>query len=163
MKHVLIYEDENGYCRIVVPDHRFRQDWETEQNAIARLHEVAIPRVVEFLACSSDDVPKDQTFRDAWKKGTTEEPIKVDFQKALQIHRKRLSKASQSKIEELKHQYDLSIEKDDLPLSVAIRRTIAILRTLHEMNLTHCKTAEDIKYSIPQELHDVWTWYLPKK
>lgn len=163
MKHVLIYEDQDGQCRIVIPNHKFRQDWEDETNAIARLHEIAIPGVVEFIACDPELIPQDLSFREAWKKGTIQEPIQVIFEKALDIHRKRLSEASQSKIEQLTTQLAIAQEKDDLPQSVAIRRTIHILRTIHEMNLTHCKTIEDIKYSIPQELFDVWFWYAAKK
>lgn len=162
MKHVLIYEDANGYCRIVTPNARFQQPNESDQQAILRLFESSIPGVVEFIACDRELLPKDLTFRDAWTKGTAEEPIQISFDKAMAIHRKRLLEASQAKISQLTDQMSIALEKDDLPQSVAIRRTIHILRSLHEANLSHCKTVEDIKRSIPPELFDVWPWYHPK-
>ncbi len=163
MKHVLIYEDTEGNCRIIVPGPKFQQAWEDDEQSIARLHEIAIPCVVEFIACDPSLLPKDLTFRDAWAKGTAQEPIKIRFQKALEIHRGRLKEACQYKITQLTEQLNIALEKDDLPQSVAIRRTIHILRSLHEVtDLTHCKTVDDIKRSIPHELHDVWKWYDPE-
>lgn len=159
MNKCLIYEDENGYCKIIVPGGSFKQQWESEENAIARLHQVSIPSVVEFIVCDRERIPKDTTFRDAWRKGTTQEPIKVDFQKALVIHRERIQQACEKKIEKLNAELEISIENDNLPEQVSINRTKKILRQLHELNLTHCKTVEDIKFSVPKELHDVWSFY----
>lgn len=161
MSHCLIYEDENGYCKIILPNSKFQQNNETDEANIGRLYEIAIPGVVEFLVCVPERIPQDLTFRYAWRKGTVQEPIQIDFQKALQIHRSRLKEACDEKIRQLNEQLELSLENDNLPEQVAIRGTKKILRTLHEMNLTHCKTVEEIKYSIPRELHDVWNYYAP--
>lgn len=155
----LIYEDSQGYCRIVSSGDGFQQEWEKEEDAIARLHQSSAPTVTEFIACEADLIPKDRTFRDAWKKGDINEPIKVDFDKAIQIHRERLQKACEAKISRLNSEREIAVEDQDLPKQVAIDRTKKILRNLHQMNLTHCKTPEDIKKSIPRELMDVWIFY----
>lgn len=160
MSHCLIYQDGTE-CKILLKKGNSWGLIENDLEAIARLYEIAIPGVVEFIACDPSKLPQDLTFRDAWTKGTAEEPIKISFEKALEIHRKRLAEASRSKIAQLTEQLAIALEKDNLPQSVALRRTIAILRTLHEMNLTHCKTVDDIKRSIPPELFDVWKWYPP--
>lgn len=151
-----IYEDSQGYCRIVVAQNSFKMEQESEANAIARFAGEAIPAVTEFLCVNQDLIPKDKTFRDAWKRGDVHEPIKIDFCKALEIHRKRLEEACKKKIAQLDLDLDLAIKSQNLPLQVAITSTKKILRVLHTMNLTHCKTIEDIKKSVPKELLDVW-------
>lgn len=161
MNFRLIYEDENGYCKIIVPSASFQQPKESDEAAIGRLYAIAIPGVVEFFVCVDERLPQDLTFRDAWRKGTVSEPIKIDFQKALEMHRSRLKEACEKKIKQLNEQLERALENDNLPEQVAIRGTKKILRSIHEMNLTHCKTIEDIKYSIPRELHDIWSYYDP--
>jgi hypothetical protein len=163
MQYCLVYEDINGYCKIVYPQGNF---WDTAtdiEKAIQHLHSMAIPHCVEFIACDPRVIPQDVTFRDAWKKGDKDEPIRFDFQKALAIHRKRIQEAANKKIEALQKELEIALEDDNLPKAVAIRRTNKILRTFEDINLTHCKTIEDIKYSIPLELHDVWKLYNPKR
>lgn len=157
MDYRIIYDDADGRCRIVTPDDKFQQVTETSESALARLYEVALPGVVEFLVCTPDKIPQDKTFRDAWKKGDKNEPIKVDFDKAISIHRERLQAACERKIAQLNQELEIALENDNLPQQVAIRRTKKILRTLQNANLTHCKTVEDIKNSIPNELKDVWS------
>ena len=163
MKYRLIYEDKNEYCRIIVPESNFQHNKESVEAAIGRLYALAIPGVVEFIACGEEDIPRDVVFRDAWRKGTAQEPIKIDLAKAEKIHRHRLREACEKKIQQLNGQLERALEAENLPEQVAIHRTKKILRTIHEMNLTHCKTVEDLKYSIPRELHDVWHFYPPLK
>ena len=163
MKKRLIYEDQNGYCRIVTPNPDFQQPKESSEASIARLYALAIPSVVEFIACDEESIPQDLTFRDAWRKGTVGEPIKIDFGKAEEIHRARIRVAAEKKIEQLNGQLEKALENDNLPEQVAIRGTKKILRSIHAMNLTHCKSIEDLKYAIPRELHDVWEFYPPLK
>lgn len=158
----LIYEDSSGYCHIVSSGEGFKQEWEREEEALARLHNAAIPKSLDFLACEEDQIPKDRTFRDAWKKGDANEPVKVDFDKALSIHRTRLEQACARKIAKLNGEHEIARENQDLPAQVAIDRTKKILRKLHEMNLTHCKTVDDIKKAIPREILDVWDYYAPE-
>lgn len=161
MQYCLIYEDSFGTCKIIVPR---GQEWASFANAedfIQQLHIIAVPNCVDFIACSIDMLPTDRTFREAWRKGTLESPIIVDFDKALAIHRERLFEACQDKMAQLREDLEIALEKDNLPEQVAIRRTMNILRTLHELNLTHCKTVDDIKRAIPRELFDVWHWYPP--
>ncbi len=161
MEWRLIYEDWNGYCRIVVPNDKYRQPKESEEEAIARLYYQGICGTVLFIACKEKDLPRDLTFRDAWKQGDIHEPIKVDFSKALEIHRQRIKEAAKKKIAQLSQDLEVAIKNKNLPLQVAIRKTCEILETIHEMNMTHCKTLAHIKYCIPKELHDVWTFYDP--
>jgi iron uptake system EfeUOB component EfeO/EfeM len=161
MKKCLIYEDINGNCRIIKASTNFQQSWESEENAIARLHEAAIPEVTEFMACELEKLPNDLTFRSAWKKGDLNEPIKIDMIVAISLHRDRLKHTCEVKISQLNMAYEVAVEDDNLPLQVSIKKTKQILRTLHECDLTHCKTIEDLKYAIPKELHDVWVFYPP--
>lgn len=163
MEWRLIYEDLRGFVRIVVPNDKYRQPKESEENALGRLYAQAIPGVIEFLACKADKIPTDFTFRDAWKKGDTLEPIKIDFTKALEIHRERIKAAANQKIFDLSIDLEVALKGNNLPLQVALRRTCAILTTIHEMNMTHCKSIEDIKFCIPRELHDVWPYYVPTR
>lgn len=146
---------------MVVPNDKYRQPKETEENALGRLYTQAIPGVIEFLACKEEHIPNDLTFRDAWKKGDTHEPIKIDFAKALEIHRGRLKEAATQKIFDLSIELEVALKGNSLPLQVSLRRTCSILTTIHEMNMTHCKCIADIKYTIPKELHDVWHFYPP--
>lgn len=161
MKWRLVYEDLHGNCRIVVPNDRYRQAKETEEQAIARLYAQSMQGVIEFLACRQEDLPKDETFREAWRKGDCKEPIKIDFPKSVEIHRGRLKEAATLKIARLKDELVTAVQKSDLPLQVAIKRTCEILENIHNMNMTHCKTVDDVKYCIPQELQGVWHWYPP--
>lgn len=155
----LIYEDDNGYCRIIIPGSKFKQDWETEDMAIGRLYHSSIPDVCEFFACDCQVIPVDTTFRDAWKKGCIEEPIKIDLEKAISIHRERLRQVAQKKIDQLNIELEIATENQNLPQQVSITKTKKILRTIHEMNLTHCKNTEHLKTAIPRELRDVWHFY----
>lgn len=161
MQKRLVYEDAEGNCRIVSPDSLFKQEWESEADAIGRLWAAAMPEITEFIACSIDKIPSDTTFREAWKKGDANEPVKIDVDKCISIHRVRLREACQRKIEALGEQLSVAIMEDNLPQQVATKRTKQILATLHNMNLTHCKNDQDVKYSIPKEIHDVWNFYNP--
>lgn len=157
----IVYEDALGNCRVICPDPQFKQEWEAEDAAIGRLYAAAIPSVTEFFVCDIDEIPSDTTFREAWKKGDVNEPVKIDLDKCIEIHRVRLREACQRKIEALGEQLSIAIMEDNLPQQVATKRTKQILATLHNMNLTHCKNDQDVKYSIPKEIHDVWNFYDP--
>ena len=159
MNKCLIYQDENNFCRIVIPKHNFMCAFEDEENAVARFAERAIPDVVEFLSCLISMIPDDITFRDAWVKGDASCPIKIDFVKALQIHRDRLQESASIKITHLEIELQQAIKEQHLPRQIALRKTIEILSSIHLMNLTHCKSVEDIKQSVPKELKEVWSFY----
>lgn len=159
MKHRLVYEDKNGYCRVIVPTGDFKLSGETEEAAIGRVYALSIPDVVEFIACAPEFIPSDLFFRDAWRKGTVSEPIRIDLEAATIIHRDRLKQAAERKINQLAIHLEMAIENQNTPQQVAITKTRKILRNIHEMNLTHCKTAQDLKNAVPKELHDVWEFY----
>lgn len=161
MQYCLIYEDTFGYCRIIMPKGEFWKDVQDKEKAIQYLHSISIPDCVDFIGCLPNAIPQDLTFRDAWKKGDCHEPIKVDFCKALQIHSQRIQEVADRKIEQLNKELEIALENENTPLAVAIRRTKKILRTFGNINLSHCKTIDDIKYTIPKELHDIWTLYNP--
>ena len=161
MDRRLVYEDQAGYLRIIVPNAKYQQPTESASEALGRLVAGHLPDVTIFIVCRPSEVPSDLTFRDAWYLGTVEEPIKIDFNKSIAIHRNRLKQACDKKIQELTKQMALAFEKSNLPEAVAIGRTTQILRTMHEMDLSHCKNVQDIKFSIPRELFDVWDFYNP--
>lgn len=160
-KKCFVYEDKEGYCHILFPKENYK-DTPTDLD-ITGFYNSHLSGVSEFFVTEMSKIPQDKTFRDAWKKGDINEPIKIDFHKAIQIHRTRLQEACKRKIAQLDSELERALEDDNLPLQVACRKTKKILRTLHEMDLTHCKTLEDIKNSIPKELHDVWNFYPPGK
>ena len=155
----LAFEDSEGYCHIVVPNANFKQPKETDALAISRLWAIAIPEVSYFIAFDKEKIPSDNAYRDAWKLGDINEPIKIDFDKALEIHRERIKKAAKLKIAQLWIEMEDAIRARNLPLQVSIRKTSFILETIHEMNLTHCKTLNELKSSVPKELHNVWNFY----
>lgn len=159
----IVYEDCAGCCRIINPNPGFQQEWETDDEAIYRLYVCALRDVTEFFVCTPDKIPSDKTFREAWKKGTVDEPIKIDLVKSMEIHRSRIQEAAERKLGQLNAKLEIAIENDNLPEQVAIRRTKKILRTIHECDMSHCKTPEDVKYFILPELHDVWTLYPPRR
>lgn len=159
MNVCIVYEDKKGNCRIVKPHPKFKQEWEDEGEALGRLWASSIPEISTFIVCSLSYIPQDKTFRDAWKKGDEHEPIKIDFQKAISIHRKRIQEAAERKIRQLDADFAQAVERRNLPDQVAVRRTQEILKTIHEMNVTHCKTVNDLKFCVPQVLHDVWNFY----
>lgn len=157
-KHVcFIYEDMDGYCHILYPE----QDYKKEVSVIDldKLYTMHMGGTTDFLVTVVHYLPTDLTFRDAWKKGDKNDPIKIDFEKAVSIHRQRLQEACERKIEQLNAELQLSVKKSNLPEQVAITKTQEILRTLHLMDMSHCKTIEDVKYCVPRELHDVWGYY----
>lgn len=163
MQYCLVYEDKNGYCKIIQSQGKLWDVCSDEEKAIQRLHSLAIPDCAEFLAIKPDLIPADLIFRDAWEKGDVSEPIKINFVKALAIHRKRIQEVADKKIEQLSREIEIALEEENTPLVVALRRTNKILRTFGEIDLTHCKNVEDIKYSIPKELHDFWDYYNPTR
>lgn len=158
MEWRLIYATENG-CKIVIPGPKYQQPKESDSDAIARLWAQSIPNVTEFIACKPQQLPTDLTFRDAWEKGDLNEPIRINLAKAICIHRERLQRAALCKIDQLSDELELALEAQDTPKCVSIRKTKSILRTIHEMNLSHCKTVDELKKSIPKELEDVWNFY----
>ena len=162
MEFCLVYEDSEGKCRVITPFEKFQQIRETDESAIYRCAEMSIPGEVEFIKCSPDKIPKDKSFRQAWVRGDINQPVKIDLEKAIGIQRNYLVDACEKKIAQLNLDLEKAIEDDHLPRQVAIRATKKILRNLHEMNLSHCKTVDDIKESVPRELRDVWSYYNPK-
>jgi hypothetical protein len=103
-------------------------------------------------------------FREAIIGNSEADKVDISFEKALDVHRNRLKESCANKINQLNEQLEIALENDNFTEATAIRHTKKILRSLNEtMNLTHCKTIEDIKYSIPIELHDVWNYYDPVK
>jgi len=96
--------------------------------------------------------------------GTAKEPVTINFDRAVEIHRGRIKDACDKKIEALTKEMAKAFEKSNLPEAVAIGRTTQILRTMAEgMNFSHCKNVHDLKYSIPRELFDVWDFYPPQE
>lgn len=162
MQFCLLYEDPSGFLKIAAPRGCKWASLASEE-AIQQLHDMAIPDCIEFIACRLDLIPEDRTFRDAWQKGSAQEPILINFERATAIHRNRLKEACDNKIGQLTKQMALAFEKSNLPEAVALGRTTQILRTIHEMDLTHCKNVHDLKYSIPRELFDVWDFYPPQE
>lgn len=163
MDRVLLYEDNTGYLRIIVPNEKYQQPQESEAEALSRVAAGHLPDVTTLIVCRPNAVPSDRCFRDAWYLGDQNEPIKIDFSKAIFIHRNRLKQACDRKIDQLTKMMALAFERSNLPEAVAIGRTTQILRYLHEMDLSHCKGPQDIKYSIPRELFDVWDFYDPNR
>ena len=163
MDRILLYEDTNKYLRIIYPNPKFQQPSETEHQALERLTGSFLPEVTKLIVCRPNKVPSEPFFRDAWRLGDESEPIKFDFALCLEIHRKRIQEAADKKIEQLSKELEIALENENTPQAVAIRRTNKILRTFGNIDLTHCKTIEDIKYSIPRELHDVWSLYPPTR
>lgn len=161
MKCLLFEDPDFGFLVIIEPQKGFQQEWEWEGNALLRLHEIVIPEICQCLIVSKDRLPQDLTFRDAWKIGDAWEPVKIDFIQAEKTHRNRLCLAGFKKIYQLTQELEKAIKEQNLPLQVSLNRTIEIVSNIHNMNLTHCKTAEDLKYAIPRELHDVWDLYDP--
>lgn len=159
MNRRFVYEDTYGNCRIVIPDPRYQQAWEKEEAAVARLADTVLADVTDFLVVRPERIPTDLTFREAWKKGDINEPVKIDLELAISIHRKRIQKAAEKKIEQMLLQLESAIKRQNTPEAVAIRATMKILQTVHQMNLTHCKKADDVKWSVPRELRDVWDFY----
>lgn len=159
MNRRLLYTDDTGYLRIVVPSVKFQQPRESESEALARLAAGYLPDVSEFIVCRLEDILTDLTFRDAWIKGDVHEPIRIDFPKAISIHRKRLQKAAEKKVQQLEEEIKVAVERKNLPEQVALIATQKILKTIHEADLTHCKTIDDLKKSVPKELKDVWEYY----
>lgn len=152
----MLYEDDSGYLHIVVPNEKFQQPRETEPEALARLASLFLPEVAFFIVCNPDKIPTDMIWRDAWILGDKNEPVRIDFAKAISIHRKRLFKAAQRKIEQLQPELKTAEERSNLPQQVATKATIRILGSIHLMDMTHCKSLDDIKTTIPKELLDVW-------
>lgn len=161
MKCLLFEDPEFKFLVIIEPKPGFQQEWEWEDNALLRLHEIVIPEICQFLVVSKDKLPKDLTFRASWRLGDIHEPVKIDMISAERTHRERLIIAGLDKLQQLMKEWGKANEEQNLPLKVALKRTMEIVQTIHEMNLTHCKTIEDLKYAIPRELHDVWKFYDP--
>lgn len=159
MKHRLLYQNAEGVLKIIVPDAAFQQPKEDDSSAISRIYALSLPGVTEFIVCGCEDIPKDKTFREAWKKGDKSEPVKIDLDKAILIHRDRLQQACKIKISLLDKDLESAKKRSNLPEQVAITKTQEILATMHMANLTHCKTVDELKYSIPKEIHDVWNFY----
>lgn len=161
MKCLLFEDPKTGMLSIIEPMSRFQQDWESEAHMILRLSQIAIPDICQFISVEIGKIPTDLTFRVAWKLGDVNKPIKIDLNTAEKIHRENLATAAFKKALDLTKECIEAKKKQNLPLQVALQKTIRILGTVHNMDLTHCKTAEDLKYAIPKELHDVWTLYDP--
>ena len=162
MKWRVVYEDEKGNCRVIVPAEDYQRQGETEEEALERLLKAALPIPVNgivALIVPSEKIPTDFTFRDAWRFGDLEEPVKFDLEVCKRIHRERLKKAIEKKLAQLSDELERAIEDDHLPRQVAAKRTKKIMRTMHEMDLSHCKTPDDVKKTVPKELHDVWSFY----
>lgn len=156
--YALVYE-RDGYCCILNPSPKYQQPGEWDLDAIGRLHANYLPNVVEFFAVKKELLPKDPVFRDAWEKGNVERPIRINLDKCILIHRDRLKQAAMVKIEQLNIELEEAEAKGNTPLCVSIKRTKPILRKMHEMNLSHIKTVEELKFAVPNELKDVWTFY----
>ena len=159
MKHFLVYEDEQSRLRILDLQQHFDGKADTGEEELIQAYRRFLPECGAFIACNKEQIPTDYTFRDAWYKGDLHEPVKVDFQKALAVHRRRLKDAAERKIAQLEAEYEVAVKSQNRPQQVASQRTIEILRSIHDMNMTHCKTINDIKYCVPRELKDVWIFW----
>lgn len=159
MDYCLLYQKEDGSLAILNPSPKYQQPGELDLDAIGRLHAQYLPDILAFIAIKRNKLPADPCFRDAWELGDQNEPIKINLGKCLKVHRQRLQAAADSKIAGLAKELKAAYDKANTPAQVAIQRTIAALSGIGEMNLSHCKTAEELKIAIPKELYDVWNFY----
>ena len=75
---------------------------------------------------------------------------------SIEIHRNHIKDAAERKIAQLNKELEIAVEDENTLEQTAIKKTKKLLRTSHKMDLSHCKTIDDIKNSIPNELKDVW-------
>lgn len=87
----IIYTQQNGIIAIVTPNNQFKGD-------INDLAKEVVPQEATYEIVDDRNIPKDNTFRDAWEQdtGPSKRKIKVNLERAKEIaHRIRRGRRSE--------------------------------------------------------------------
>lgn len=90
----IIYTQDNGILAVIIPS----PEWN------GTIEELAARDVSEgktFKIVDADKIPNDRSFRAAWEEGTIVTPVKINMNKARNIHMDRIRVSRDDKLSEL--------------------------------------------------------------
>lgn len=82
--------------------------------------------------------------------------VNLSLDEAKDRHRQRIKLASEIAQEDVNSKLEDAQENAKEAEIKALLSTRKILKTLHRMDLTHCKSIDDVNKTIPKELEYVW-------
>lgn len=133
----IVYTQVDGVLAVIIPS----PNWSGTIEELARKD---VPNGLDYSIVDTSKIPTDRTFRAAWEKGTNSKPVKINMDKARNIHMGRIRKArdkemAQLDIEQLKGN-DVAVQKKTL-------------RDLPDtLDLTVASTPDELKALWPNEL-----------
>lgn len=133
----IVFKNTDGSVGVIIP----------AENTALTIEEIAekdVPKGLDYRITTTDALPTDRYFRNAWTDDNLTDTVDVDLTKARDIHMIVLRKLRDAKmvkldIEQLKGKDVLSAKQ--------------VLRDLPQtIDLTHASTPSELKALIPQEL-----------
>ena len=111
------------------------------------------PVSLPYRACSSEEIPADRTFREAWEDGGSAAGININMPKARAIHMDRIRKVRDVELAKLDTSFMVAIEKGDAVKQQKIAQQKQALRDLpQKFDLSAKKTPQELKAAWPDEL-----------
>ena len=145
----LTYERPDGGVSIVRPVYQNIREDETEDGFLERIRAKDVPsdasnaRIVDVA-----DLPKDRTFRNAWRADLT-----VDMPKAREIHRDRLRAMRAPLLQALDVEYQKADERGDPTEKQRIAAKKQGLRdATADPTIEAARTPEELKAAVPEVL-----------
>lgn len=145
MDKSIIYTGDTGILVIVAPSPKATIDGKKTSRSMT-IEEIAegsnIPQGIEYEVIETNKILSDCTFRAAWEKGTSDKPIKINMDKARNIHMRRIRDARDKELARL----DIEQLKGN---DVAAQKQI--LRDLPDtFDLTVAMTPDELKVLWPE-------------
>lgn len=149
----IFFTDANGGVHIATPAMSDRRVDETEDDFIARVTFMTVPRdVVEIWEGDLGDVPPDRTFRDAWRRNMANE-IEVDMPIARTIHLDRIRAARSKELARLDIEWSRAFAHHDQTTADRIEQHRELLRQIPQtFDLSTASTPDDLNALWPDEI-----------
>lgn len=148
----IVYTGPDGSLKVVHPTPQFMSEWDDENHALDHLLYFDVPKDASNVhVMLVIDLPKDHTFRDAWKLDGNR--VSIDMPKSREIHRGRLREARASKLAALDVEYQRADETGDAnrKRDVAARKQ-ALRDVTADPRIEAAKTPEELKAVWPEIL-----------
>jgi hypothetical protein len=150
----VIYTRPDGGISVLAPAAGARLADESEDDFVQRIILKDVPAdATDVRVIDASEVPKDRTFRNAWRQQANE--LAVDMPKARAIHMDRIRRARQSELERLDLEWMRAMGRKDQPAADVFEAKRERLRNIPQtFDLTGAAT--------PEELGALWPADLPR-
>lgn len=151
MTQLIIFKNLDGSCGVIYPTPK-----SLLTNTIEQIAQKDVPVGLSYRIASTDALPNNRDFRNAWTDDNPTHTVDVDMGKARDIHMSNIRQAREKKFIELGFPHKLNPELEEAIISTETRAQLQVLRDIPQnLDLDTAATPDELKAIWPIELIDI--------